>query len=150
MEKNILSLNYNIRRFGPLLAVSGLIAAAAFTLLRAYSVPSRETIQDIETQVVMPMGAPPITDYARYYAYGWKDWRPVVVGVYSWLDPGPEPGATPVEGISRAYAVRKLPNIFDGGCYFVTVFYDESAKRLVPSARNGKPQLAVCANAGAE
>ncbi|NOT41757.1 MAG: hypothetical protein HOP13_14815 [Alphaproteobacteria bacterium] len=108
--------------------------------------------------VVMPEAAD-LTEYTRYYSNGWKGWTPVVVGSYMLMDPairayaGQGPGAAAVEGLPGAFAAQYTPKfyvgIFNSRCQFATVYYDESAKQLLATERDGKQQLVLTSNEGA-
>lgn len=128
------------------LTVGALGLAGALFVFRDRGIPSAQTIREIEATVVMPEGAAPLDFYDRFYAYQWKGWRQVIVGVFAYRHPGVPQHliGEPVPMLPGAYAVREAPVIFDGGCSVVTIYYDETSKQLLLTDRDGKQQAAAC------
>lgn len=115
----------------------------------------------IESKVVMPRGASPLADYDRFYmlrTFTPKGLRPrdVVEGRFMSKEIGvgyrrtPPANATPVPGIPDAFTIERggtLPNVADGGCNIVTIFFDVSTNKLLEIQKDyegAKPELAMC------
>jgi hypothetical protein len=99
-----------------------LLLGACQEILRPEDVMDR-----IEKSVTLPDGAPPLSEYDRYYAFSAPGRIKAIyllagnstTGKRSWLaDPA------------------KLPLSFDGGCRRVTVLYDVPAERFLSVACN--------------
>jgi hypothetical protein len=143
-----------IRRLSIALVVVALGLALLDYLFYGRRVPSTQTIKHIESQIVMPEGAHPLTDYLRFYAYGWKGWRPVVVGSYQFVPDGvsvffkTQVADAAVPGVPGAYALQGPPKFYAGDsgvrCQFVFIYYDESTRQLLSIEENGEPNLAWC------
>jgi len=120
-----------------------------------------ETVQLIESKVVMPGGADPLAHYDRYYmlrTFTPKGMGPrdVVEGRFMSKEIGignrrnrPAEAKT-VPGIPDAFTIERggmLPNVADGGCSVVTIFFDVATGNLleiVQEYEGAKPKLAVC------
>jgi hypothetical protein len=104
-------------------------------------------VKKIERQMVLPQGASPLKDYARFYAPGRIDGRDLIEGVYvggggreifgraATAIAGPDT-AMAVEGISGAYVMNKgerLPLILDGGCGVLEMSFDLKTQTLIMS-----------------
>ena len=85
---------------------------------------SARLVREIERRVDMPPGANALHDYNRYYSQGIDpNTIEAVFLLRSVFADGPD-GAVPVRGIPNAYAVERLPIIFDGMCAVVNAeFY---------------------------
>jgi hypothetical protein len=96
-----------------------------------------------ESEIVMPKGAQPLTDYQRFYAVTEIDNRPVVRGVFV-TGAGSQlimRYADPVPGASGAHAMRSgrnIPSIMGGGCTVVETVFDLEAM-VLRAAEAGKP-----------
>lgn len=89
--------------------------------------PSEAEIHVIESSVVMPRGARPVSAFARYYASAQRGSHRIIRGVYV-LDDGDRIVVTTAE---------KLPVIFDGRCSVVTVEYDVQTAAFLQVSCNG-------------
>ena len=142
-----------------MLALAGLTIAAPNG--DAPSVVGPETVRLIESKVVMPGGASPLADYDRFYmlrTFTPKGTGPrdVVEGRFMSKEIGvgyrrTRPAyAKPVPGIPDAFTIERggtLPNVADGGCSVVTIFFDVTSARLIEIQEDydgAKPELAVC------
>ena len=115
-----------------------------------------ETVRLIESKVVMPRDANALADYDRFYMLrtftprGMTP-RDVVEGRFMLRLMGTHfrKGANAVPGIPSAFTIKRggsLPNVADGGCWVVTVFFDLGTARLVEINEDGTDEttLAVC------
>lgn len=144
-----------MRRWLPIALIALGVAALAY-LVRNKDIPSPsvQTIKEIEAQVVMPEGAHPLNRYLRYYAYGWKGWKIVVVGSYQFIPENVVVYAVSfgrkaeVPGVQGAYALAEPPKLIAAAegdpCQFVFLHYDETTKRLLPIIKGDKQQVAWC------
>ena len=89
----------------------------------------------IESEMVMPKGAGPLTAYQRFYAVTEIGATPVVRGVF--VSGGGaqliKRFADPVPGVSGAHAMRSgrdVPSIVGGGCSVVETIFDLEAMAL--------------------
>lgn len=94
--------------------------------------PYKSTMDTIERQVQLPIGAAPLDEYARYYA---ADDNEIVAIYISLVDP-----ANPYYDLPRGQRRwladhRKLPLINDGGCSVVCIRYNPAT---------GKTDIPVC------
>jgi hypothetical protein len=95
-----------------------------FLLLGAAAAPSPEPealMDRIESAVVLPAGAAPLSSYGRYYA--WEDRSDgvrKVLGVYV-VEPQPQ---------RRWVTQNELPAVMDGGCDVVSVMFDLATDRI--------------------
>jgi hypothetical protein len=80
-------------------------------------------LHKIESSLKLPNGAKPLVSYDRYYAYGVRRGRKVLVGVF--LDSLALPGiAEAAPGLHILEKESDLPVVHDGGCSVVTVVLD--------------------------
>jgi hypothetical protein len=112
--------------------------------------PAREIdatlVARIESEMVMPKGAQPLTAYQRFYAVTELENRPVVRGVFV-TGAGSQlimRYADPVPGVSGAHAMRagrNIPSIMGGGCTVVETVFDLEAMvlRTAEAAKPGVP-----------
>jgi hypothetical protein len=148
------------------LAVALLFACAtpaAAAAKKSPSIVTPETVRLIESQVVLPRGIGPLSSYDRYYMLRTIPARPVgnsprrpvdfVEGrfMHHQLGRRPREGAVAVPGIPGAFTIARggrLPQIADGGCLVVTIFFDLKSRTLVSIVQEGReadpPEIAVC------
>lgn len=89
-------------------------AALSFDLLRG-----------IEARLTMPAKSAPLSSYDRYYAFGKRDGRIVLIGVFLAPDLNDATlGQAP--SIHIALDEDELPAVFDGGCSVVNLVADPS------------------------
>lgn len=95
---------------------------------------SAAIVAQIERRVVMPSGAARLGAYDRYYARSGD--ADVIEGVFLQRDAFPVriEGAVALPGASGAYAVERLPVIFDGMCAVLNAEFHLSALGLAPPA----------------
>lgn len=129
------------------------LATAAASAEKLPSMITAPTVRYIESQVVMPRGAEPLASYDRYYMLDWIERNEVVVGRF--LERLPHghvrrPGAIPVPGIPGAFTVPRggrLPQISDGGCSVVTVYFDTATWKMLQvqwEGEEGEPEFGIC------
>lgn len=95
---------------------------------------SARTVRQIERRIDMPQGANDLRDYARYYALGIEPDTVQAVFLLRESFPWLPDDAVPLRGIPNAYAVERLPIIFDGMCAVVNAEFHLSAMGLTPPA----------------
>jgi hypothetical protein len=120
------------------------------------SVIGPDTVRLIENKVVMPRGADPLAEYDRFYMLitvpdKGRPSRDVVQGRFMLRTQGTHfrKGAVAVPGIPNTFTIERggrLPNIADGGCYVVTVYFDLTSGELMELVQyeGAKPELAIC------
>jgi len=127
--------------------------AAAASAKDPPSIITAPTVRSIESQVVMPRGADRLASYDRYYMLDWIEQREVVAGRFLQRLPyrrRERSGAVPVPGIPGAFTVARggrLPNISDGGCTVVTIYFDIGTWKMIPIQYMGdedEPELGLC------
>ena len=108
-------------------------------------------IEEIEREMVMPLGAKPLEGYNRFYGFSTISERQVVKGVYLFQDISVADRYTFAPSTTLgAFKVfeEDFPGIADGGCSVVTVIYDLSVGELVWLQREARgdqePQLGLC------
>jgi hypothetical protein len=117
------------------------------------SIITAPTVRSIESQIVMPRDARPLANYDRYYMLQWIGRDEFVVGRF--LERLPHrrrerAGTLPVPGILGAFTVARdgrLPDIADGGCTVVTIYFEVSTWKVMPVQYMGdddEPELAIC------
>ena len=106
-----------------------LAASLAVSCLSTESASQRATMDAVERGLVLPQGARPWGEYARYYYVGSDD---EVVGLFvRRVDPNPPFNLG--HGKRRWVAKGELPIIYGGGCGVLTVLYRPETKlRLGP------------------
>lgn len=114
---------------------------------------SADTVRAIERQVVMPRGAAPISSYRRFYARTRIGGRDAIMGVFlikSAYGQHDAAAATPVPGVADAFVTEadEVPQIADGGCAEVTIYFDLALQRLLPvrpqEGDASEEQLGIC------
>ena len=89
--------------------------------------PSYASIAKIESDLRLPRGARPLNEYTRYYSPDAKRGRHAVIGVL-------------VAGGDRAIHIvshSDLPQILDGGCGVIDLFYDMDNAESMQISCNG-------------
>ncbi|MDB5430851.1 MAG: hypothetical protein JWP35_1967 [Caulobacter sp.] len=102
-----------------------LLLIAAIGLMAAGD-PKAAIMDSIERQARLPDGALAVEKYERHYAYMGDG---TVIGIYVSLDGDDVPGRT-------WGSTKQLPQISDGGCGVVTVFYDPKTKKVTDTRCN--------------
>lgn len=146
----------------PELLLKQLVAVALLTAISAQAKGwpgqiSPATIRLIEQQVVMPPGADPLPAYDRYYKrifvkrQGKLSSRPMIEGRFMLRSESRDHWrneSIPVPGIPNAFlsAGPHLPNVADGGCSVVTIYFDVDTARLaeVKYDEDSPTALAIC------
>lgn len=105
--------------------------------------PSAEIVRDIEAQVIMPQGSGPLASYRRSYQFATVDVKGeshyVVVGKFVALDWRGKPEGTPVKGMPNVFVLspkERLPDIADGGCIQVTVWFDVGTHSIISKEKD--------------
>jgi hypothetical protein len=116
---------------GKMLAVLGALTLAASSVASAQSlgVPDAPTIAKLEAAVQLPPGAQPLASYQRYYAYVGKPGHLLVAGAY-----------VARGGLGNVHLVASadlLPDIADGGCSVVYLWWDVATGKTIGAACNG-------------
>jgi hypothetical protein len=122
------------------------------------SIVGPATVRLIESKVVMPPRADPLADYDRYYmlsTFSPKGMaaRDVVEGRFMLRREFAQKRTygVAVPGVPGAFTVARdgrLPNVADGGCAVVTIFFDVQTSdfvRIQEEGREDEPdKIAVC------
>jgi len=94
---------------GPIVCVAA-IAAAGIRPAKAIDVPwtlGTAMVKKVETEIVMPKGAGPLSAYTRYYEAGFDHGRRIVFGELL------------LGGDRRIHLSDHPPLVIDGGCWVV-------------------------------
>lgn len=128
-------------RFG--LAGLAVVLAGAAAAQPAPNALNAAMVEEIEREMVMPVGAKPLVDYSRFYKVDEIEGRAVVEGVYLRFPSGLYQGrADPVDGIANAFIMKpdaELPDILDGGCDVVELVFDLAIRSLWNMKLEWKP-----------
>ncbi len=118
-----------MRRAGVLL-LSALLSCGAAVAGEAHWLPSHSDVEKLEAQAKPPKGYR-LDQYDRSYSGTFVSDRKVIEG--HWIQvrtPGQKPRVTIV-------TYDQLPQVMDGGCSVVTVYYDLATAKVTGVACNG-------------
>ncbi len=153
---NLYQRRATLSRSTALLALALVLTAAAIASNRP-SIVTASTVRAIESKIVMPPRADPLANYDRYYmlttltAQGMAP-RAAVHGRFMLRAMGTHfrKGAVAVPGVPNAFTIERggtLPNVADGGCGVVTIFFDLTTGNLIEiqhDYKGAKPERASC------
>lgn len=139
-------------------ADSLVLASASAPKPRTPTIVGPDTVRLIESKVVMPRTAKPLVAYDRFYMLRTirnQDGRlrDVVEGRFMLREPDRahfREGAVAVPGVPNAFTIKRggrLPDVADGGCTVVTIFFDLATRApigIVEQYEGAKPEPAVC------
>ncbi len=117
-----------MRRGGALLVSVSLLAGVALAG-EAHWIPNRADVVRLERQV-MPPGGYRLDSYDRAYSGTYVSGRKVIEGRWVEVERGRKPRVDVV-------SYEKLPDIADGGCSVVTVYYDLATAKIAGVRCNG-------------
>ena len=106
-------------------------------------VPTAKTVEELESKLKLPVGAPPLSAYTRFYTEGDIAGRDAIVGQL--IDSRVIATNASIKGEPTPPAVNRvletgMTPMFDGGCMAVNVMYDVQAKSAPMAICNpGKP-----------
>jgi hypothetical protein len=114
-----------------LLMILRLTAAAFLAASSAADMPpyADALMARLEAKAILRAGAYPLRSYDRSYAFDSADGGRAITAVYLHKTDG-KPG--------RRWVSRdRLPIIFDGGCFVVTLHFDAATGKMIDSRCNG-------------
>ena len=112
--------------------LASLIAILIVACSKNAEAPHKSTMDTVERQVQLPIGAAPLDEYARYYAVDGNE----IVAIYISLVDPTNPYYNLQRGQRRWLADhRKLPLINDGGCSVISFRYNPTT---------GKTDIPLC------
>jgi len=84
--------------------------------------PTFQQITSVESNLVLPQGAYPLSSYVRYYAGEIANQKRFVKGVFLYKT---------VPGRVEIVESDRLPQVFDGGCSVVNLVYSVDEQRVI-------------------